>query len=75
MRTFLENEDLSVKCISPKPDAYYEDMNQYSAIISISFGRMHVIITGDAGKQAEYTRHEKAPQPMQAEEKYCVVIT
>ena len=50
----LENEDLSVKCISPKPDAYYEDMNQYSAMISIIFGRMRVIITGDAGKQAEY---------------------
>ena len=43
----------NVQVLSPRKDALFEDMNDYSLIIRISYGETAFLFTGDAGYSAE----------------------
>lgn len=44
--------DATIKVIGPMDD-YYEDINNYSIVLKVTFGQMDVIMTGDAEAEAE----------------------
>ena len=43
----------SVEVLSPRRDAVFEDMNDYSLIIKVTYGETAFMFTGDAGYSAE----------------------
>ena len=49
-----ENANLCVKMISPSNTLEHDDLNQYSGMVSVQYGDIAFLITGDAGWPAEY---------------------
>ena len=49
---FTEGE-LSIQCIHPDADASYEDANEYSVVLLLSYGNFSAILTGDLEEQGE----------------------
>ena len=43
----------SVEVLSPRKDAVFEDMNDYSLILKVTYGETAFLLTGDAGYTAE----------------------
>lgn len=50
--TIMEEGNLSVKILAPRGDTY-ESLNNYSAVIKVSYGRHAFLLTGDAEIQSE----------------------
>ncbi len=48
-----ENEEYKAEVVSPSRTFVSEDLNQYSAIIKITYGKTAFLFTGDAGRGAE----------------------
>lgn len=51
-KTVLSNESLSIDVIAPC-SAEYDDLNDYSAVISLTYGKTRFIFTGDAEALSE----------------------
>ena len=49
---FTEGE-LSLQCIHPDADASYEDANEYSVVLLLTYGNFSAILTGDLEEQGE----------------------
>ena len=52
--TIIDKDNVLFKVISPKKDANYIDLNQYSLMTYLKFGNTAFLFTGDAGYSAEY---------------------
>lgn len=48
----INSEDLRAEIIAPN-NAAYEDINNYSAVIKLTFGKVSFLLTGDAEAQSE----------------------
>ncbi len=43
----LTDGDLTVKCLHPAEDYYSDDVNGYSAVLDVTFGKFSALLTGD----------------------------
>lgn len=48
-----DSGDVRVVCLSPGENDVYSDLNNYSAVIKITYGNNRILFTGDAEKEAE----------------------
>ncbi len=46
--TLLSGENYKIECLSPKSDAEYSNLNDYSAVLAVTYGNTRFLFTGDA---------------------------
>jgi competence protein ComEC len=51
--------ELKIEVLGPPREKAFEDFNDYSLVIRLTFGRVSVLLPGDAGKEAETRLVEK----------------
>ena len=49
----LTEGKLKLECLHPAPDAFYEDTNEYSAVMMVTYEKFSAILTGDLEGQGE----------------------
>ncbi len=53
-------EDLKIEVLAPRPDAAWEDLNNWSAVIRLTYGEVSFLFTGDAERDTEDCVREDA---------------
>ena len=51
--TIVETDDYCLSVLSPSSDAVFDDLNDYSLILKLTYGKTSFLFTGDAGYMAE----------------------